>query len=147
MHTFTFTFPSPGPAVAAPCRALRILYADDVKELRDVIRLTLMRDGHTVECAVNGAEALKQLEADPTGVDLLITDHHMPVMNGLEFLTRVRALPGFHGRTLVFTSELSHQIAQAYRRLGVDGMIPKPIFPSELRRIIRGFFPTPRELK
>ncbi|HEY0966457.1 MAG TPA: response regulator [Opitutaceae bacterium] len=142
MH-FTTNLPKTAPrsgAAASPPKVLRVLYADDVKELRDVIRLTLMREGHTVDCVVNGSEALKQLQAAPDGYDLLITDHHMPVMNGLELVTAVRALPGYHGRIMVFTSELSLHIAAAYRRLGVDQMIPKPVFPSVLRQMIAALF-------
>lgn len=123
-----------------PSRVLRVLYADDVKELREVIQLTLTRGGHRVDCVVNGAVALQQLKAEPTAYDLLITDHHMPYMNGLELVTAVRALPSYRGRILVFTSELSLHIAAAYRRLQVDQMIPKPVFPSELRRIIGSLF-------
>ena len=123
-----------------PPRVLRVLYADDVKELRDVIQLTLARGGHRVDCVINGAEALRQLEAAPAGYDLLITDHHMPFMNGLELVAAVRRLPSYRGRILVFTSELSLHIAAAYRRLQVDQMIPKPVFPSELRRIIASLF-------
>lgn len=123
-----------------PPRVLRVLYADDVRELREVIQLTLTRGGHRVDCVVNGAVALKQLEAEPTAYDLLITDHHMPYMNGLELVAAVRALPSYRGRILVFTSELSLHIAAAYRRLRVDQMIPKPVFPSELRRIIASLF-------
>lgn len=119
---------------------LRVLYADDVKELREVIRLTLARGGHSVDCAINGAEALEQLKAAPDAYDLLITDHHMPVMNGLELVAAVRGLPSYHGRILVFTSELSLHIAAAYRRLRVDQMIPKPVFPSELRKTIAALF-------
>jgi len=129
-----------GGRPASPPRVLRVLYADDVKELRDVIRLTLMREGHSVECVVNGSEAFKQLEAAPEAYDLLITDHHMPVMNGLELVTAVRSAEAYHGRIIVFTSELSLHIAGAYRRLQVDRMIPKPVFPSALRQIIASLF-------
>ncbi len=125
---------------APPSRVLRVLYADDVKELRDVIKLTLARDGHAVDCAVNGSEALRQLQAAPDAYDLLITDHHMPIMNGLELVTAVRTLAAYHGRILVFTSELSLQVAAGYRRLGVDQMIPKPVFPSVLRQMISALF-------
>lgn len=129
-----------GDSRTPPPRVLRVLYADDVKELRDVIQLTLARGGHHVDCVINRAEALRQREAAPAGYDLLITDHHMPYMNGLELVAAVRALPSYRGRILVFTSDLSLHIAAAYRRLQVDQVIPKPAFPSELRRIAAALF-------
>ena len=65
-----------------PGRALRILYAEDLRDLREVARMALSRDGHVIECVVDGSVALERLTAAPDSVDLLITDHHMPVMNG-----------------------------------------------------------------
>ena len=95
MHLLTTlsTPPSPRKGFAPPPpKPLRILYADDMPELRDLICLTLVRGGRTVECAVNGPEALKQLRTALKAYDLMITDHHMPVMNGLELVAAVRAL-------------------------------------------------------
>lgn len=141
--------PRPAAPLAFPApRPLRVLYADDVRELRDVIRLTLGRDGHAIECAAQGEEALALLSAAPDAYDLLITDHHMPVMNGLDLVARVRAPEfGFRGRIIVFTSELSLDVAAAYRRHGIDRMLPKPVFPSELRRIVSALFgPVPAKI-
>lgn len=80
---------------------LRILYADDLLELRDVVRLSLARLGHDVLCVADGSQALASVKPDPQGFDLIITDHHMPVMNGLDF---VKALPttSYAGRLIVF---------------------------------------------
>lgn len=102
--------------------------------------MALTRDGHMIECVVDGAVALEKLTAAPDSVDLLITDHHMPVMNGLELVTAVREL-GFPGKIIVFSSELSVAVADEYRRMAVDGFLPKPIFPSDLRRVLAGMFP------
>ena len=42
-------------------RALRIIYADDLINLREVARMALTRDGHTIECVENGAIALEKI--------------------------------------------------------------------------------------
>lgn len=130
--------PSTSPATATatpPKRRWRILYAEDVRELRDVARLALTRDGHSLECEVDGQLALKRITADPSAFDLILTDHHMPNMNGLQLVQHLREMK-YPGKILVFSSELKPQIAEAYVALGVDRVLPKPIFPSELRRIL-----------
>jgi len=124
--------PAATPAIG---RKWRILYAEDVRELRDVARMSLTRDGHVIECVVDGQAALDRLTANPTEFELLLTDHHMPNMNGLELVARLRAM-NFPGKIIVFSSELKQNIHDAYVALKVDLVLPKPIFPSELRRIL-----------
>ena len=117
-------------------KPLRILYAEDMPELRDVVRVSLERDGHSVACVEDGAVALEQITAAPKAFDFVITDHHMPKLNGLELVTQLRAL-GFSGKIMVFSSELSREIHSAYQRLNVDRMVFKPVFPSTLRQVIK----------
>jgi CheY-like chemotaxis protein len=123
----------------APKRPLRILYADDVRELRDVARLSLSREGHAIECVADGLIALARVTSDPS-FDLVITDHHMPNMNGLEFVRALRER-NFAGKIIVFSSELGPIVADEYRRLNVDRMLYKPVYPSALRQIIAELFP------
>jgi CheY-like chemotaxis protein len=127
--------PSLSPARSTKSQRWHILYAEDVRELRNLTRLVLTSEGHLVECVVDGQFALERLKADPTRFDLLITDHHMPRMNGLELVQHARAIK-FTGRIIVFSSELGEQVPAAYRALGVDGILAKPIFPSELRQVL-----------
>ena len=71
----------------------RILVVDDEQANRQMV-VTILRDaGHTVEAASNGAVALSHLG---TGAwDLLVTDMHMPVMDGVELISQCRELhPG-----------------------------------------------------
>lgn len=119
----------------APKKSLRILYADDVPELRDVAQISLTRDGHRIECVEDGVHALKQITADPTAFDVMITDHHMPNMNGMELVMRLRALR-YPGKIMVFSSELSREISNAYRQLKVDRILYKPVFPAVLRQVL-----------
>ena len=68
----------------APKKALRILHVDDMRQLCDIVRQSLGRDGHNVESFSDGASALARIKEDPRGFDVFISDHHMPKMNGLE---------------------------------------------------------------
>jgi two-component system chemotaxis response regulator CheY len=121
-------------------KALRILYAEDMPELRDVARISLARDGHAIECAEDGAVAWEKISADPGRFDLVITDHHMPNMNGVELVLRLRSLP-FPGKIMVFSSELSREVNNAYRELKVDRILFKPVLPTVLRGVLAELCP------
>jgi len=120
---------------ATPIRKqLHVLYADDMLQLRELIAIVLGRDGHTVDTAATGRQALDKITANPSGYDVIITDHHMPELNGLELVHGIRDLP-YKGKIIVFSSELSEAVDLAYRRLKVDHILPKPIFPAQLREV------------
>ena len=75
----------------APKKSLRVLYADDMKELRQLLEVVLGRDGHKVESVPDGNLALDLLKDNPAAYDVVITDHHMPTVSGLELVARLRA--------------------------------------------------------
>ncbi len=127
----------PLPVASASPASLRIIYADDVRELRHVAQLSLTRDGHQIDCVTDGDEALDKISAAPVAYDVLITDHHMPRMDGLTLVTQLRTLPvTFHGKIIVFSSSLSPEVDAAYRKLNVDHLLKKPVFPSVLRELL-----------
>jgi len=115
-------------------KVLRVLYADDMRQLRELIVIVLGRDGHLVETVGNGQEAIDKIAAAIQPYDVIITDHHMPGINGLELVTNIRSTP-YAGKIIVFSSELSQTVDEAYRRLKVDHILPKPIFPAQLRAV------------
>jgi CheY-like chemotaxis protein len=130
------------PFAAVP---VRILFADDVRELREIVRLSLSRIGHTVSCAEDGQKALALYEATPEAFDVVITDHQMPLMTGLDFVRALRSRR-YSGRIIVLCSELNAPTEKAYQDLKVDRLVYKPILPSTLRQIVAGLFaPAPRE--
>ena len=72
----------------------RILLADDEAATRDFIKRALEQDSHEIVTATDGTEALGQLTGD-AGFDLLITDVHMPAMDGLTLAEKAARLqPG-----------------------------------------------------
>jgi two-component system, chemotaxis family, chemotaxis protein CheY len=120
----------------------RILYADDVPELRELMSMALGRDGYFVECVADGVLALEKLREEVVPFDLLITDHHMPNMNGVELVQQLKEL-GYPGKILIFSSDLSHEISGAYRELKVERFLLKPVFPSILRQVLKEIFAAP----
>ena len=146
-HTSLSPVPGAGAALSPAKRMLRILYAEDLHELREVAYVSFPREGHRIECFADGALALARIIADPA-FDLVITDHHMPNMNGLEFVLKLRQLK-FPGKIMVFSSELSESVARQYREQNVDRILYKPVFPSLLRSTLGELFPAsgePRKL-
>jgi len=115
-------------------KALRVLYADDMKELRQLMEIVLGRDGHKVDSVPDGHLAIELVRKNPAAYDVVITDHHMPTISGLELVAQLRTLR-FPGKIIVFSSELSTEVDDSYRRYQVDHILPKPIFPSDLRAI------------
>jgi two-component system chemotaxis response regulator CheY len=101
------------------------LVVDDSKVVRMVARRILEGFDFEVHEAQDGKEALEFCESQfPDGI---LLDWNMPVMNGLEFLQALRALPGGGGPTVVFCTtenDMSH-IAQGMQA-GANEYIMKP---------------------
>ncbi len=65
----------------------RIYFVDDEPHIRDSVSQALMIEGVEVQTFPNAVEALKQIDSGEPAV--VITDIHMPVMNGLAFLAQL----------------------------------------------------------
>ena len=119
----------------APKKALRILHVDDMKQLCEIVRQSLGRDGHNVESFSDGASALARIKEDPAAFDVFISDHHMPKMNGLEVVRELRKI-NFRGRIFIFSSEIDEEVNDIYLEMKVDHVLPKPILLPELRQLL-----------
>lgn len=117
-----------GPASAYP---LRILYVDDSMISREVVRVILSRAGHSVFCSVDGITALQTLKKVASDLDLVITDHDMPGINGLDVVQFLRAI-AFSGGIMVHSGSLNTHLLAEYRKLGVQHFLMKPASASEL---------------
>jgi DNA-binding NtrC family response regulator len=62
---------------------MRILLTEDDEAVRTFVSRALELDGHTVDSAGNGMEALEHLESRDGGYDLLVSDVKMPIMDGI----------------------------------------------------------------
>lgn len=125
----------PSVQVVSPEQAKRVLYVDDMRELRAVARLALTRVGHKVECACDGGEAFELVKANPGVFDIVITDHHMDTVNGLELVMKLREI-SYGGVIAVVSSELNADVEVEYRRLGIEKILYKPVELSALRSLV-----------
>ncbi len=106
---------------------LRILLVDDNRINRRVARLMLDPSGIQVVEAENGQQALDCLEKQR--FDLVLLDVHMPVMDGVETLERVRgsAEPWSRVPIIALTADAMASNRQKLIALGMNGYISKPI--------------------
>ena len=111
---------------------LRILVVEDEKALAHMMALLLGGPSATVVEAANGFEALMRVGASAHPFDVVITDHRMPRVGGLELVRRLR-LQQFAGKILVLSGQLSDEDIAAYEALGVDMMMSKPFDFEELQ--------------
>jgi len=103
----------------------RILVTDDSPFYRRQIAGFLREQGHEVYEAENGDAGLATLETIP-GIDLVLTDVEMPVMDGFELTRRIRSHPELNGIAVVAITSLGGD--EALRRgkdVGLDGYIVK----------------------
>ena len=115
----------------------RILIADDDPVVLELVRDLLGMQGHSVESAADGAQALAKLGAE--GFDLLVIDRNMPVMDGIAAVTALRSDPRLAAlKVLMFTSSADPAAREEALRAGVDGFLRKPIQMAEFTATIKG---------
>jgi CheY-like chemotaxis protein len=113
-----------------------ILVVEDDRDLNNAYKIILENEGHTVEAAYNGQEALKKLESFTP--DLILLDLLMPIMGGLEFLQHYDLVQKHQDvKVLIFTNmENSPEVTEAYS-LGAHRCIIKSwTAPQNLARVI-----------
>jgi two-component system cell cycle response regulator CpdR len=110
----------------------RVLIAEDEEPVRKLLARALSMDGHSVETAADGAEALDRLTQD-SPYDLLLTDIRMPVMDGIALaLAAARDFPDLP--IVMMTGYASEkERAQGLDRL-VREVVLKPFTLDEIKR-------------
>ncbi len=124
------------PAHLLP-RPLHILLAEDNAVNQRLAMRLLQKQGHTIELANNGCEALAALERQL--FDLVLMDVQMPEMDGFEATARIRARESEGGRRLPIIAMTAHAMKGDRERCleaGMDGYVPKPIQPHDLNEAI-----------
>jgi two-component system chemotaxis response regulator CheY len=111
---------------------LRILTVEDEPAVTQVIALVLGGPGATITNACDGWMALMKIGAAAEPFDVIITDHNMPRMNGLELVRRLRVCK-FPGKIIVLSAYLTEENIRAYEELQVDMMLAKPFDIGELQ--------------
>jgi two-component system response regulator PilR (NtrC family) len=115
--------------------SLEILAVEDEKAVAQILAVVLGGPAAKVTRAADGWEALIKVAARTQPFDLVITDHRMPRMGGLELVRTLRAR-NFEGKILVLSAHLSDEDIHAYEQLGVNMMMSKPFDFAEIQNAV-----------
>lgn len=115
----------------------RILVVEDESHLAEGLQFNLEAEGHDVEVAADGGEALERLRAPEPRFDLVVLDLMLPVVGGLEVMRRIRAA-GDYVPVLVLTAMGDPQDRVRGLEEGADDYLPKPFRLEELLARVRG---------
>ncbi len=117
-------------------RRCNVLVVDDEKIIHTTLSCLLRSPVRAIDTADDGDTGLEKIQQAPGKYQLLIVDHAMRRMDGLELVKQLKQM-GFPGKIIVLSGYLSRQHEEAYRSLGVDKIIYKPADPVELRRAVQ----------
>lgn len=107
----------------------RVLVVEDEPDILLLLKVLFESAGHEVTTAIHGAEALGCLEN--VCLDLVVTDLAMPVMDGHELISRLRAEPRTAMIPILVLSAHPDTVANA------DAVIVKPFGPDEILALAR----------
>jgi two-component system chemotaxis response regulator CheY len=109
----------------------KVLAVDDSESMRRMVLFTLKGAGYEVVQACDGVEALELARKEP--VDLVLTDVHMPRMDGITLVRQLRDLPHYKFTPmLILTTESSQEKKMDGKRAGATGWLIKPFNPPQL---------------
>ncbi len=108
---------------------MKVLLADDDREMVDLLRYVFKRDGHSVVTAFDGDLALRVFDAE--GPDVVILDVNMPKRDGMHVLRELRQRSQVPVLMLTALGD-EDQIVNAFKN-GADDYLTKPFRPRELK--------------
>jgi CheY-like chemotaxis protein len=112
-----------------------ILIVEDTGLTLQLLYYLLQRRNHTVYKATNGFEAMDNLLEN--SIDLIITDIHMPEMDGLSLLEKIRSNEQLQGLpVIVLTASGLESIEKMAFEKGATAFLTQPFSSVELERIV-----------
>ena len=118
-------------------RAGRILVVDDDEAVRRAATRVLERGGFETEASPHGQAALELLDKDTRGFSVVLLDLTMPVMGGVEMLTRLRE-SGSDIPVLLCSGYSEEHVRGQFAGLDVQGVVEKPFTAGQLLAAVRG---------
>ncbi len=136
--------PAPVPSEAPlPLRRCHVLLVEDLPVNQIVTATQLRREGHRVDVAASGAEAVRRVATAP--YDLVLMDLMMPGMSGFDAARQIRRLPEPAGRVPIHALTATTDEDDRARCLaaGMQGMVSKPVPAGVLARLTQPPTATP----
>jgi DNA-binding NtrC family response regulator len=113
--------------------SIRVLIVDDNEVFRRPLQRALEAAGFEVVAVPSAEDALEVLEGSP--VDVLLTDHRLPGMDGVQLITRIKAThPAL--AIIVMTAYGTSESAVEAKRRGADDYLVKPFEVPDLLRAL-----------
>jgi len=114
-----------------------ILTVDDSRSFREMLSYILRTAGYSVFEAEDGVEGLEI--AQKQVFDVVLTDQHMPRMNGLMLIENLRSLSEYETTPiLMLTTESDNGVKAQGREAGATGWLNKPFDPERLLLVLEG---------
>ena len=111
-----------------------VMLVDDDPQIRATVRGILSDEGYAVIALADGHDALAAIEGG-WRPSVILLDLTMPTMDGAAFMARLRSLTGLpHIPVYVFSAVAG--AADKARRLGAEGLVPKPVQLTELLAVV-----------
>jgi DNA-binding response OmpR family regulator len=109
----------------------KVLVVDDDPVILELLRVNFEIEGFEVVSAADGWEALEQVRTDPP--DVVLSDIMMPRMDGLEFVTRLKADRATEAVPVILLSAKAQNVeVELGMDAGADDYVTKPFDPLEL---------------
>ena len=120
----------------------KVLVVDDSSLVHSMYKMVLMRYKCQILSAMNGQDALDKLAKNPD-TDLVLCDINMPVLNGLDFVKKVKEVNTYdHIPIIMVSTEGKEEDTLKALSLGARGYVKKPFQPSELHALIDQLYST-----
>src|SRR5215216_4727718 len=115
---------------------LKILVVDDDELNRRMMKILLTREGHHVDLAANGMEALDSVKYER--FDIVFMDLQMPTMDGVEASRRIREWEngGMHTFIVALTASYMPEEGHVLFSAGIDNYISKPFETEHIQRML-----------
>jgi DNA-binding response OmpR family regulator len=120
---------------AMSAAALRILAVDNEPSVTFSLRYIFTGPRYEISAVENGDAALARLDSGSEPYDIIIVDHKMPHMTGVELVEEMRKR-GITSKIMVVSAHISSEVRAAYERMDVHVMFPKPFDISQLRSAV-----------
>ena len=122
---------------------LKILVVDDDVLNQRMMELLLRREGHLVDLACNGLEALEAIKIQE--YDVVFMDLQMPIMDGIEAGRRIRIWEngGRHTFIVALTASYLPEKGHVLFEAGIDNYVSKPFEMEQIQRLLKYAFQAP----
>ncbi len=115
--------------------AKTIMTVDDSASVRQMVKMTLQKEGYDVIEASDGKDALGKLKG---AVSMVITDLNMPNMDGISLIKEIRTMAAYKFVPIIMlTTESQAGKKQEGKTAGATGWIVKPFKPEQLLAVVK----------